>query len=61
MFLDDRSLYTPPQIRITPDYVDVTEGEAIDIQCGATGNPTPNIAWRRTDNLPINPSVSSKK
>uniref|UniRef100_A0ABL0EJV2 Basement membrane-specific heparan sulfate proteoglycan core protein n=1 Tax=Rhodnius prolixus TaxID=13249 RepID=A0ABL0EJV2_RHOPR len=54
---DDRSLYTPPQIRITPDYVDVTEGEAIDIQCGATGNPTPNIAWRRTDNLPINPSA----
>ncbi|KAK9500538.1 hypothetical protein O3M35_001785 [Rhynocoris fuscipes] len=49
--------YTVPKIRIIPDYVDVLEGEVIDIRCEANGYPTPNIEWRRYNDVPFNPNT----
>ncbi|KAL1116702.1 hypothetical protein AAG570_005174 [Ranatra chinensis] len=49
------SRYTSPEVRIVPPSVDVREGDPVDIRCEATGNPTPSMIWRRTNNATMNP------
>jgi hypothetical protein len=51
----------PPRVVITPPFVDVQEGQSVQIQCAATGNPEPVLRLIRVDGQPLNPSVSERK
>jgi hypothetical protein len=46
----------PPRVVITPPFVDVQEGQSVQIQCAATGNPEPVLRLIRVDGQPLNPS-----
>lgn len=45
---------TLPEVKITPPN-DYYEGDRIELECTAKGNPRPTITWQRTKNraLPI--------
>lgn len=44
---------TLPSPQTPASLVTVTEGSNATLSCRATGNPTPDITWRREDNEPI--------
>ncbi|KAL3282973.1 hypothetical protein HHI36_006131, partial [Cryptolaemus montrouzieri] len=46
----------PPRVVVNPPFVDVREGQRIEIQCAASGNPAPNYILQRIDNQPLNPA-----
>jgi hypothetical protein len=37
----------------SPSTISVAENGEVTLQCHAKGFPTPNVEWRREDNLPI--------
>ncbi|XP_044751334.1 basement membrane-specific heparan sulfate proteoglycan core protein isoform X8 [Coccinella septempunctata] len=44
-----------PRVVVNNPYVDVKEGQRIEVQCAASGNPTPNFILQRADNQLLNP------
>ncbi|KAK9869716.1 hypothetical protein WA026_003454 [Henosepilachna vigintioctopunctata] len=48
------TLNTPPRVAVNPTHVDIQEGQRIEIQCAASGNPAPNYILQRLDNQPLN-------
>ncbi|XP_014849228.1 PREDICTED: basement membrane-specific heparan sulfate proteoglycan core protein isoform X5 [Poecilia mexicana] len=36
---------TPPQVQVSPQSVDIREGEPLRLYCRATGSPTPKLTW----------------
>lgn len=49
-----------PRVQVNPSYVDVAEGQPIEIHCQSSGTPEPELVFRRLDGYPLNPTVSSK-
>ncbi|KAL1514177.1 hypothetical protein ABEB36_003476 [Hypothenemus hampei] len=45
-----------PIIHLSSPYIQVSEGQLIEVRCSATGNPTPEYSLSRTDRHPLNPS-----
>uniref|UniRef100_A0A3B3VSB1 Heparan sulfate proteoglycan 2 n=1 Tax=Poecilia latipinna TaxID=48699 RepID=A0A3B3VSB1_9TELE len=45
------SLHVQPQVQVSPQSVDIREGEPLRLYCRATGSPTPKLTWLkdRTD------------
>ena len=41
-----------PQFTVTPEDRVVIEGQTVDFQCEATGNPQPVIAWTKGGKMP---------
>ncbi|XP_071944831.1 basement membrane-specific heparan sulfate proteoglycan core protein-like [Antedon mediterranea] len=37
----------PPEVRISPTYRQITEGNTVDFICSANGSPTPTLRWTR--------------
>ncbi|XP_044266423.1 basement membrane-specific heparan sulfate proteoglycan core protein isoform X17 [Tribolium madens] len=46
----------PPRVVITPPFVDVQEGQTVQIQCAATGTPEPVLRLIRLDGQQLNPT-----
>ncbi|XP_064212839.1 basement membrane-specific heparan sulfate proteoglycan core protein [Tribolium castaneum] len=46
----------PPRVVITPPFVDVQEGQTVQIQCAATGTPEPILRLIRLDGQQLNPA-----
>ncbi|KAM3968767.1 basement membrane-specific heparan sulfate proteoglycan core protein isoform 3-T3 [Aphomia sociella] len=44
---------TTPQVSIVSAVKDYNEGETIELECRATGNPAPTLSWRRASNQPL--------
>lgn len=42
-----------PSVNINPPVNDYYEGERIQLECVATGNPTPTISWQRASRRPL--------
>ena len=45
------SVYQPPIFTLTPDPVEVTEGDDLVLACKAEGRPVPEISWYLGDEL----------
>ncbi|XP_034241184.1 basement membrane-specific heparan sulfate proteoglycan core protein-like isoform X2 [Thrips palmi] len=43
---------SPPEVHISPQYLDVQEGEPVAFNCHATGNPLPSLQWTGGPNNP---------
>ncbi|XP_033097920.1 basement membrane-specific heparan sulfate proteoglycan core protein-like [Anneissia japonica] len=56
-----RDGYEPPQVRITPAYRQITEGDTVLFVCTANGSPTPTITWTHQgfSTLPSNADISN--
>lgn len=48
-----------PRVVVNNPYIDVREGQRIEVQCAASGNPAPNFILQRADNQLLNPKVCS--
>uniref|UniRef100_A0AAR5PFS0 Basement membrane-specific heparan sulfate proteoglycan core protein n=1 Tax=Dendroctonus ponderosae TaxID=77166 RepID=A0AAR5PFS0_DENPD len=51
---DSRS--SAPVISLAPPFVQASEGQMIEVRCGASGNPLPEFYLSRTDRQPLNPT-----
>lgn len=38
-------LGTQPQVQVSPQNIEVHEGDALRLYCRATGSPTPKLSW----------------
>nr|XP_037874357.1 basement membrane-specific heparan sulfate proteoglycan core protein isoform X3 [Bombyx mori] len=50
---------TPPTVSIRPITTDYYEGDRIELECTATGNPAPSISWQRNSRRPLPASAES--
>ncbi|KAJ8979363.1 hypothetical protein NQ317_002952, partial [Molorchus minor] len=44
-----------PRIAVSPNFVDVNEGQPIEVQCAADGIPTPDLTLSRVNRQSLNP------
>lgn len=44
---------TEPRVSIRPNVNDYYEGDRVELECVASGNPTPTISWQRGANQPL--------
>lgn len=54
---------TLPNVNINPAYNEYSEGDRIELECLATGNPMPRITWQRASNraLPLYSTISESR
>ncbi|XP_048488585.1 basement membrane-specific heparan sulfate proteoglycan core protein isoform X3 [Plutella xylostella] len=54
---------TLPTVNINPAYNEYSEGDRIELECLATGNPMPRITWQRASNraLPLYSTISESR
>ncbi|XP_052752510.1 basement membrane-specific heparan sulfate proteoglycan core protein isoform X3 [Galleria mellonella] len=51
---------TVPEVTIVSAVKDYIEGETIELECRATGNPAPTLSWRRANGQPLPQTANSQ-
>uniref|UniRef100_A0A1B6EDX6 Basement membrane-specific heparan sulfate proteoglycan core protein n=1 Tax=Clastoptera arizonana TaxID=38151 RepID=A0A1B6EDX6_9HEMI len=49
---------TPPRVNIEPPYLQVREGQPVELRCLTTGVPTPNLIWEKDGRGSLNPQYT---
>ena len=48
-----------PVVSIEPSYRQVSSGERVELDCSASGQPPPGLAWSRAGGVPLGPRVKT--